>query len=664
MQDYRKQNLQGRSFRGQNLAGADFSGTDVRGADFREADLTGTTFYEARMGKTLRRKILMFVVSGLIGCSYGFLCAISLNFIFFLVSRFSEILTFEPTITVRLIAVLAYTLLSILSVLVALNQRKWSPIGFWHMGLTMLIGATSGALNLTIALGVAAAVIGTIATATMVSVTGTGSIVGAIVGSVTIAATGAGLITGPLAFSGAAAGATIWLAFGHYLKWRSLKYEESMLHALRHHFLFWQGWGGTDFRGAKLTTTNFSKADTHHAQFTDTLLIGCQWLKSQNLHLADTRGTLLELRAARLLLSRRDVGTKDFSYNNLRGAALAGFDLRSVNFHHADLSQADLRDCNLSDCDLSEAMALGSDFTHANFTGALIENWNIDKTTCFDGAACKFVYLKRDKSERNPPQGEFAEGDFAKLYQEIANTVDFIAHTPLELQALLRAIEAIKKQGGGIFLQQMERKADSVVLRVQSESDVAIDKAQIYAEVERQKQTELLALRQEYEQKLFHGELKLNHEKELRAAEKENKDLLAQLLKSAVEKPISFENHFMTQDHSRRIENSTLNQSNANLGDHSNQNLHIEQLLDSELKALLQQLGKIIDDAPLSKQDRQTVESQFQQLTGLAQQPQPEAKTEITKTIGRLKDLTSIFKDLPEIGLKYGALLAQLALMF
>ncbi|WFP51366.1 hypothetical protein PL263_04895 [Methylomonas sp. EFPC3] len=243
--------------------------------------------------------------------------------------------------------------------------------------------------------------------------------------------------------------------------------------------------------------------------------------------------------------------------------------------------------------------------------------------------------------------------------------MDFIAHSPEELQALLRAIEAIKAQGGGIFIQQMERKADSVVLRVQREDHEAVDKAAIYAEVEQQKQVEILALRQEHQLQLM--ALKLNHADELRTAdqkiaatEKAKADLLAQFVHDAINKPITIETSYMKQDHRHYTEIGDVNQGNVAVGDYNQQSLHIEQLAEGELKTLLQRLGALIDDAPLKKADRQALETQIDQLAAQAGQANP-PKTEISKTIGTLKDLTAIFKDLPAIGTQYGVLLAELA---
>lgn len=656
MLDYRKQNLKGRSFRGQNLAGADFSGAKLHGADFRGANLTDAKFIDAGTGIAWPRQLSRFALGLLLGVFSGLLALVFFAAISWFASTIAKFWSLENTIVYLTIVIGVYMLLHIIGVLTALHRQNWSVLWLFESVLLPVFIAGTGTGTGTEAIAaVAVAVAGVVAGAGALVVAGVVvmAVAVTVVEVVVAAGAGAGVIAGT--------GAVLWLSFGIYLNWRCLKHEEPMLLALRRLSLAWRNWGGSDFRGATLTGADFSQADLRHARFSGTAMIGCRWRQATNLHLADTRNTLLERRAIRQLLSVGDLGDKRFAHANLRGAVLAGLDLHGADFYHADLSHADLSGCDLQNADFSEAMALATHFNGAEFTGAILENWNVDKTTRFDGAQARFVYLKRDQSEKNPPQGEFGPGDFAKLYQEIANTVDFIAHTPEELQALLRAIEAIKAQGGGIFIQQMERKADSVVLRVQSEDHEAVDKAATYAEVEQQKQVEILALRQEHQLQLM--SLKLNHAEELRTAEKQNKDLLAGLLHSAIDKPnapIINENHFMAQDHSRKIENSTLTNSNAALGDRIRQSLHIEQLAEGELKTLLQRLGALIDDAPLKKADRQALETQIDQLAAQVGQATP-PKTEIGKTIGTLKDLTAIFKDLPAIGTQYGILLAELA---
>ena len=324
---------------------------------------------------------------------------------------------------------------------------------------------------------------------------------------------------------------------GWYHQYRSFKTEEALLLPLRRLSLKWQCWGSAKFNLATLNECDFSETDLKHANLSGCRFIRCNFHNSLNLHLANTLNTPLEPLAIRQLVLERKTPLRDFAFFNLRGMVFTGLDLSGCNFYHADISEADFRGCDLKDCNFTEAMALGTLFDHAIFTGAILDNWSVDKTTQFSGAKSAYVWLKQNKTEHNPPQDEFKDGDFAKLYQEIANTVDFIAHSPAELHALLRAIEKIKAEGGGIFIQQMERKADSVVLRVQSEGHVEIDKAAIYAEVQQQKEIELKAIRQEYEQRLLNQQNELEKERIKREAKAEQVDLLAGLLTKAIVKP-------------------------------------------------------------------------------------------------------------------------------
>ncbi|MEQ1766395.1 MAG: pentapeptide repeat-containing protein, partial [Methylotenera sp.] len=387
------------------------------------------------------------------------------------------------------LATVIYLVGLITSIWFTLRKQEWRPLIWYFLVAAAVTGAAVGAGPKAAAeagikmrpLALVAPVV--TAAAGTISVT----VVGAAVGFEAAAAvewvagvaavTFAGLIpilvkNGKVSGDGGVAIAVISIAsalVGWYLSHRSLKTEEPLLLPLRKLRLVFRCWGGTDFRGATLVNTDFSEADFKNANFYGSTIIRCIFQNALNLHLANTLNTPLEPLEVRQLVLAGQTEVKDFSYHNLRGVVFAGLNLQGCKFHHADLCEADLRGCILKDCDFTETMAYGALFDHAEFTAAIIDNWSIDKATQFNDAKAKFVYLKRDKSECNPPQGEFKEGDFAKLYQDIANTVDFIAHTPAELQALLRAIEKIKDDGIDIFIQQMERKADSVALRVQSE---------------------------------------------------------------------------------------------------------------------------------------------------------------------------------------------------
>ncbi|WP_293341864.1 pentapeptide repeat-containing protein [Microcoleus sp. CAWBG58] len=63
LQNFRNQNLQGRSFKGRDLTNTDFSGADIRGADFTNANLEGANFKNATAGLTPRRVLIVVIIA-------------------------------------------------------------------------------------------------------------------------------------------------------------------------------------------------------------------------------------------------------------------------------------------------------------------------------------------------------------------------------------------------------------------------------------------------------------------------------------------------------------------------------------------------------------------------------------------------------------------------
>jgi uncharacterized protein YjbI with pentapeptide repeats len=426
---------------------------------------------------------------------------------------------------------------------------------------------------------------------------------------------------------------------------RCLQSEDPMLALLRRCTLAWDCWGGTQFAGAVLAHTNFSVADLTAARFAGARFQQPDFIHAKNLHLAWTYASPLERKPVRTLLTEGRIDSRDFSNLNLRGLSFKGLNLSHCNFYHTDLSETDFSGCNLTDADLSEAMVLGTRFSNATMTGAIIANWSMDKHTQFDGVICDFVYTKRNKEECNPPQGEFKPGEFSKLYQEIANTVDFIAHTPDELTALLRAIDSIKQQGGDIVIQSLERKNESVVVRTQS--DESIDKAEIYAEVKAQTEKEWLVLQQEKQLLLQKVEMQEQHT-----------DTLKQLLNKAIESPKTM------NDNSRHYSNITAHNSAVNLGDHSTVSNHIEQVADAELKAALQTLQQLLADSHLPAIDKQQAHQAVDELAAVSQKPQAERKSLARRSLSFLKDLQQDLSNVAELGEQYGKLLLKIAAWF
>ena len=451
--------------------------------------------------------------------------------------------------------------------------------------------------------------------------------------------------------------AFIYFLLGWYLNYRTLLSEEPMLAWLRRYALAWRCWGGTKFFRATLAHTDFTEADLTAARFAGAKFRQPSFIHAKNLHLAWIYASPLEHKQVRTLLTegRNRWDRRDFSnpYNGyfvnlkLRGLSFKGLNLSFCSFYQADLSEADFSDCNLTHADLSEARVLGTRFSNATMTGALIDNWSMDKHTQFDGVICDFVYTKRneDERERNPPQGDFKPGEFSKLYQEIANTVDFIAHTPDELTALLRAIDHIKQQRGDIVIQSLERKNESVVVRTQS--DESIDKAEIYAEVKAQTEKEWLVLQQEKQLLLQKVEMQEQHT-----------DTLKQLLNKAIESPKTM------NENSRHYSNITAHNSAVNLGDASMVSNHIEQVADAELKAALQTLQQLLANSHLAAIDKQQAHQAVDDLAAVSQKPEAERKSLARRSLAFLKDLQQDLSSVAELGEQYGKLLLKIAAWF
>ncbi|QOJ20475.1 MAG: pentapeptide repeat-containing protein [Gammaproteobacteria bacterium] len=657
------QNLNGRSFRGQDLRGADFSGCQLKSCDFREADLTDAKFCRATLGVDGWRKLVKWGADFVLGIACGFL-AWFVIFIFAFTS--DEIyrdlngdkISLEGSSYVFLLTGLLSTAGACLTVFAALEDRDWRiVVRYCSLGIlvSIAVGAVeNGVVVILIALTLTLTVGGMLVTAVAVAGVGAGAVAVAVVFAVA-AETEARAMATIAEATMLAVMAFIYFLLGWYLNYRTLLSEEPMLAWLRRYALAWRCWGGTKFFRATLAHTDFTEADLTAARFAGAKFRQPSFIHAKNLHLAWTYASPLEHKQVRTLLTESRNGWDRWNFSNpynryffnlkLRGLSFKGLDLSYCSFCRADLSEADFSNCDLTDADFSEAMVYGARFSNAKMTGAIIDKWGMDKRTQFDGVICDFVYTKRNREERNPPQGDFKPGEFSKLYQEIANTVDFIAHTPDELTALLRAIDSIKQQGGDIVIQSLERKNESVVVRTQS--DESIDKAAIYAEVKAQTEKELLVLQQEKQLLLQKVEL-----------QEQQADTLKQFLKLAIESPKTM------NDNSRHYSNITAHNSAVNLGDASTVSNHIKQVADAELKAALQTLQQLLADSHLSDIDKQQAHQAVDDLAVVSQKPQAERKSLARRSLSFLKDLQQDLSSVAELGEQYGKLLIKVMAWF
>ena len=199
-----------------------------------------------------------------------------------------------------------------------------------------------------------------------------------------------------------------------------------------------------DLSGADLTGINLIGANLGRANLTGADLTG-SYLTRANLRMANLSEANLErvdlsggdLRMANLrmtnlseaILTEADISGAYLSFANLRMASLSGANLSEANLKMtylggANLTQANLRMANLSGANLEQTQAINTNFRQAIFTGSCLENWQINRATNLDDAICDFVYLRHPQQERLPSSGNFANGEFTKLFQNVLDAAD------------------------------------------------------------------------------------------------------------------------------------------------------------------------------------------------------------------------------------------------
>ncbi|WP_392476656.1 pentapeptide repeat-containing protein [Nostoc sp. C110] len=213
-----------------------------------------------------------------------------------------------------------------------------------------------------------------------------------------------------------------------------------------------------DFNRANLTFGSFPEANFIGADFTKAELISVDFPK------CDLRGSSF---------SGADCTRCDFSRTDLKGASLTATYLDQAFFTKADLSGANL----------SESQAVNADFEKALLTGACIQDWNINSATNLTNITCDYIYLRQGQQERRPISGNFAPGEFTKLFQKSLETVDLIFRNGIDWDAFAYSFKKleVENQGAQLDVQSIEKKGDGIlVVRVAISSDA--DKAKIHSE--------------------------------------------------------------------------------------------------------------------------------------------------------------------------------------
>ena len=273
---------------------------------------------------------------------------------------------------------------------------------------------------------------------------------------------------------------------------------------------------GTNFKGANLKGVDFSHATLNNCNFKDADTSHINWS-----HVEGARSSInFTYTRMQLLISRK--GTNGiYSDLNLSDRHLAGVDLIKANLSSADLTRSNLQHADLTFANLTNVKAGGTNFRHANLTGACIQNWTINSDTQFDDLICDYIYLTpdQDRQNRRPLSGSFEPGDFEKLVDKFADTLDFILRRGTDPIAFTQALNQFKQDNPEARIKALlELDRDRVL--VQATVLEGSDKVGIYAAF------------QDTQTKLQAANEKIRYLEGKTEANKENQEFIGQLFGS------------------------------------------------------------------------------------------------------------------------------------
>ena len=474
-QDFSGKNLRGHNFKGQNLTGAKFIGADIRSANFTNAILKEADFTRAKAGLQRHWTILLVMISLFLSAISGFMSARATLWIAdFFTPDIIKQYTIRPGVIVLTVLVIFF-IATIRQGLGAATKAGAVAVVVTVAGagaVAVVVTATgAGALAaqgaVTVAATVEAAGLGAVAVATAAAVTGVG---GAAVAVAVVVASAVAAAVG-VRVPGAATATVAMAGLSIYVAWRALAGDEK--HALiRTIAITFAATGGTSFRNADLTDANFTEATLKSTDFRTANLTRTCFRNTEKLDRARVGNSILADTRVRELLVTGNGYKKSYVGANLQGANLTGVNLNEANLKQANLSEATLHQANLEFAYLTETQVLATDFTEAYFTGACLEAWNIDGNTKLDRVDCRFVYLLEnakpgtDDRERRPSSGEFAPGEFTKLFEEVLNTVDLIFRNGIDWKAFVAAFKQlqVENEGKELTIQSIENKGDGFIV--------------------------------------------------------------------------------------------------------------------------------------------------------------------------------------------------------
>ena len=469
--------LRGQSFKGQYLAGADFSNADIRSANFAKAGLRGANFSGAQAGLQKRWAALLVLLSWGLAAVAGYLST---------VAAYLVVLSGSDLLEERVAGWIALFFLAIFLFLIVRRGTNTIATAVAAAGAAASVFAFVFAIAIAIAGAIAVAIAVAFVLAIAVAVENTETVVVTVVVIAVVAVIVAGVSA--------------------YLSGRALRGDprDAWIRSLA---IAFAAMGGTCFREADLTGACFQRARLKSTDLRRARLRLTDWHQAKKLDRARLGGTILfNDKVRQLTVTHRGSG-QSYKGLDLRGAHLAGADLSEADLSEADLSNATLEGACLERANLTKTQALGTRFHQATLTGACLEAWNIDSTTQLAGAVCDYVYLLNNQQERRPSSGNFAAGEFTKLFAEVLDTIDLIFRNGLDWRAFVTSFQQVQveNEDSELAIQSIENKGDGVVVvrvKVTSDADKAVDKERIHRNFNQCYEAELAALKSQYQAQL------------------------------------------------------------------------------------------------------------------------------------------------------------------
>ena len=272
----------------------------------------------------------------------------------------------------------------------------------------------------------------------------------------------------------------------------------------------------TDLSGVDLNLPNIGglKAELFQASVSKCNLTGVN-LREALLILTNLSGAVL---------IKADLTKANLAKANLAGSYFNEAAFSAANLSEADLSRADLSRADLRGADLRECRVLSTNFTHANLTGACIEDWHINSETNFENVICDYIYYKYDwqtgkYSDRRPHDEYkiFNPGDFQRLIETARETIDMIFSDGIDWKAFLESFHGlqIESENGELSIAGILKKRDGTFV-IQIDAPYDTDKAELENRFYQVYEQKLALIEQNYQAQLANKEQEItNRDREL-----------------------------------------------------------------------------------------------------------------------------------------------------